>query len=90
MLLMATLMEKGIVEDKSNMNKYYKVNYSKFQMEQRLSISQYNNRVEEYMKDHRLKLRQRKIERNKIGYKKSGWTGKAGTRISPLKKKRGR
>jgi hypothetical protein len=78
MLLMATLMEKGIVEDKSNMNKYYKANYSNFQMEKRLSISQYDNRVEKYIKDHNLKVRQRKIERDKPGWKKSGWNNKTG------------
>lgn len=76
MLLMATLMEKGLIEDKGNMKKYYKANYSDFKMEKRLSISQYDARVAEYKADHKLKVEQRKIERNKVGYKKSGWNNK--------------
>ena len=78
MLLLATLMDKGIIEDKSNMQKYYRANYSNFQMQQRLSIPEYNTRVSEYEKDRKLKTRQRKIERNKPGYKKSGWNNKTG------------
>lgn len=79
MLLMATLMSKGIIEDTSNMNKYYKANFSKFQMEQRLTVSQYDKRIEEYAKDHRIKAKQRRIERDKPGYRKSGWNNKSGT-----------
>jgi hypothetical protein len=73
---MATLMEKGLIEDKGNMKKYYKANYSDFKMEKRLSISQYDARVAEYQADRKLKVEQRKIERNKVGYKKSGWNNK--------------
>lgn len=80
MLLLATLMDKGVINDESNMKKYYKANYSQFQMESRLSISQYNARLNKWKKDQGLKVRQRAIERNKPGYRKSGWNWKTGKR----------
>lgn len=79
MLLLATLMEKGVIEKGSNLSKYYKVNYNKFQMEERITISAYEDRVDKWKADQKIKLKQRAVERSKIGYKKSGWNNKTHT-----------
>ena len=63
MLLLATLMDKGIIEDKnSGLKKYYKANYANFDMKkQRLTMDQYEKRISEYQRDHDIKLEQRKL-----------------------------
>ena len=79
MLLLATLMEKGVVEENgSNLTHYYKLNYSKFQKQERLGTTAYNNRINQYLKDHNIKVYEREIQRNAPGYKKTGWNNKTG------------
>lgn len=69
MLLLATLMESGIVqEDKSNLLKYYNANYEKFKKKSMLGKVAYENRIAKWRKDQDIKLKQRKIESNSIGY----------------------
>lgn len=79
MLLLATLMEKGVIEEKgASLTKYYKANYSKFQRQQRLSIGEYENRINQYQRDHDIKTYEREVQRNAPGYRKSGWNNKTG------------
>ena len=78
MLLLATLMDKGVVEEGSNMQKYYKANYGNFKTEQRLSMSNYEKRLNEWKKDQKIKTQQRILASNMAGYKKSGYNSKTG------------
>ena len=83
MLLLAMLMEKGVVKDSNGALKdYLKADYNKFKKEQRLSESQYNKLMKEYEADHNKVVRQRDANRYDYGYgnsidsKKTGWNRK--------------
>lgn len=88
MLLLATLMEEGLVQDSSNMGKYYKANYHDFQIEQRVDPGAYEKRLEEWSKDQGIKRKQRTLERNKAGYRKTGWNRKTQSFTQPGSNKR--
>lgn len=80
MLLLATLMESGVVQKgKSGLNRYYKANYSKFKKEQRVGKLAYENRIAKWQKDQEIKVAQRKEESispgyaAEKGYKRTSW-----------------
>lgn len=80
MLLLATLMENGVVQKgKSGLARYYKANYAKFKKEQRVGKVAYENRIAKWQKDQEIKTIQRKQESlstgygNKMGYKRVSW-----------------
>ena len=78
MLLLATLMDEGLIQDESNMSKYYKANFDNFKTAERLDINSYEKRLAKWKKDQGIKVRQRMLERAKPGYRKSGWNWKTG------------
>lgn len=79
MLLLATLMEKNVIkEEGSNLTHYYRVNYSKFQKQERLGTTAYNNRINQYLKDHNVKVYERAVQRSAPGYRKTGWNNATG------------
>lgn len=93
MLLLATLMDKGVVEDKGGgLKKYYKANYSNFDMKkQRLTMAQYESRINKYNKDHDLQLSQRKLAHETTygaGGHKKGWGFKWDQKTGQFRKKR--
>lgn len=90
MLLLATLMDKGVVEEGSNMKKYYKANYGNFKIEQRISMSNYEKRINEWKKDQKIKTQQRALARNMAGYKKTGWGKATKNAGKPIRSKKGR
>lgn len=97
MLLLATLMDKGVVEDKdSDLGSYYQANYANFDMKQRrLSMTEYENVIREYDRDHDKQLDQRNLaHRTSYGFKGHSagwgykWNAKKGQFVkSPRKKK---
>lgn len=85
MLLLATLMEKGVVQKgKSGLVGYYQANFSKFKTNKRLGKDAYENRIAKWQKDQDIKVAQRKIESKATGYasekgyktKSWGWNSK--------------
>ncbi len=83
MLLLAMLMEKGVVKDSNGALKdYYKADYNKFKEKERLSEEQYKELMKQYKTEHQQVLRQRDANRYEYGYgssierKKTGWDSK--------------
>lgn len=91
MLLLATLMDKGVIEDKgSNLKRYYKANYSNFDMrKRRLSMSEYENVIKEYDRDHEKQLDQRNVAHYTsygAGGHNAGWGYKWDSKTGQFKK----
>lgn len=93
MLLLATLMDKGVVDDTGNgLKKYYKANYGNFDIKKkRLSMAEYEAKIKKYQADHDLKLEQRKIAHETMygsgGYGK-GWGMKWNQKAGQFRKRR--
>lgn len=80
MLLLATLMDKGVVEKgTTGVAKFYRANYGRFKEERYIGREAYDNRIKRYQADHQRKVYERRLERGGEGYadfkgyKRNGW-----------------
>lgn len=68
MLLLALLMDTSVIREARGVVNSYKANIARFQKRDRLSQEAYENVIKKYQADHRLKLQQRGVQRDSMGY----------------------
>lgn len=98
MLLLATLIKKDVVKDISDKEgtsiaQYYEANFSNFidKKKQRISMTEYKNKIAEYKRDHEIKRVQRKLYHDTsygAGGHNAGWGYKWDPKSGQFKKKR--